>query len=74
MEQTTEELKDEIDQLRSEQEHSETALSENLAKINNLEKKEIEMTDNICNLQIKFDEIASEIKKLEFAANLCLVN
>ena len=66
MEQTTEELKDEIDQLRSEQEHSETALSENLAKINNLEKKKMGMTDNICNLQIKFDEIASEIKKLEF--------
>jgi len=74
LKQTKEEMNAEIDQLRSEREHSETAVSENLAKINNLEQQEIEMTEYICNLQIEVDIKESEKKKLEVAANLWQIN
>ena len=52
----------------------ETAVSENLAKINNLEKQKIRMIDNIRNLQKKFDENASEKKKLEVVLTLLRIN
>jgi len=52
----------------------ETDVSKNLAKIDNLEKQEIRMIDNIRNLQKKFDENASEKKKLEVVLTLLRIN
>ena len=70
----SERLKWENHKLKSEQEHLQSVVSKIRAKINNLEKEEMLIIDNICNLRKKFDEMASEKNKQELVLNLCQIN
>ena len=74
LEQTNEELDADKRQLKYEKKVLETAVSKDLVEINNLEKQKGMIINDICILQKKLDEIASEKKQLEVSLEMCRIN